>query len=179
MSGWRFWPEPEPVGPGGYSQRRWARPYRPGLPRVLTALLLGFCAALVAGVGMLAGWAQPAPIGRLIGVAGAVAAAASLGWLAGRVFAAGIWVTDSAVRILGVVADVVAPWSSVVDITEIDGARLLGLPVTLGGRTVVVHLSDGTRARTPLTSLSPDFLGRPEPYRQAAGAIRRWWWECR
>jgi hypothetical protein len=179
MNGWRFWPEPEPIGPDGYVQQQWVRPYRPGLVRVLTAVGLTMAAATVAGVGLLAGWAQPSWIGRLIGVTGALLAALTLGWLAGRTFAAGVWVTDAGVRVLGLVEDRILPWTAVVDVSETDGSRVLGLPVRGPGRTVSLQLADGQTVRTPLNSTSPDFIGRPEPYLQAAGAIQRWWWECR
>jgi len=179
VSGWKLWGDPEPIPPGGYKQSRWVRPYRPGLARVLLSLPPALLAVTVAGLGVLGAWAQTGWTGRAIGVAGTVAAAGVLVWLALRVFSAGVWVTDHRVRILGLLDSREMPWTAVVDVAAVDGSRLLGFPVSIPGGTVVLRTSDGATLRTPVCSGSPDFLGRPESFRIAAGALRRWWLECR
>ena len=179
MSGWKLWGDPDPIPPGGYKQSRWVRPYRPGLMRVLLSLPPALLAVAVAGLGVLGAFAQSSWTGRAIGMAGTAAAAGVLIWLALRVFSAGVWVTDNRVRILGVLGSNEMAWTAVVDVAAVDGSRLLGTPLQIPGGTVVLRTSDGRTFRTPVCSGSSDFLGRPESFRIAAGALRRWWLECR
>lgn len=174
--GWKFWPDKEP-GPldHAYVQHRWIRPYRPGPIRVAAALAIGSCAAYLAFTGYLAALSQPSVIGRIVGILLAIAVAGVPAWTAARLLAVGVYVTDFGVRVLGMLRSDELTWPAVADVRRVPGqVRVLGLPWRHSGESVWLVLADGSDRQTPLTNHGPDFLGRPEAYDMAAGAIEGW-----
>jgi hypothetical protein len=176
VKGWRFWPEREP-GPvdDAYVQSRWVRPYRPGPFRVAACVLLLVLLAYLTVGGMLAlfgsgGYADLAARALI-----AVAVFVALLWLLVRTYLAGVWVTDHHVRVMRLLSTRVWGWADVADVRSVPGtARLLGFPVRVPGRSVVLVLSDGSDLETPVADRSPDFLGRAEAYDMASGAVEGW-----
>jgi hypothetical protein len=176
VKGWRFWPEPEP-GPvdDAYVQARWVRPYRPGPFRVGACLLLLVLLAYLTVGGLLAmygsrGYADLAARTLIAGVVFVL-----LVLLLVRTYLAGVWVTDHHVRVLRLLSTRVWGWTDVADVRSVPGpARVLGLPLRVPGRTVVLVLTDGSDVETPVDDRSPDFLGRVEAYDMASGAVEGW-----
>src|SRR5205085_1540840 len=88
---------------------------------------------------------------------------------------AGVWVTDQGVRSLRPFSTRVWEWTEVADVRSVSGStRLLGSPIRVPGRCVVLVLADGSDIETPVTDRSPDFLGRREAYDIAAASIEGW-----
>lgn len=178
-SGWKFWPDP-PKGPVGdaYRQVRWIRPYRIGFPRVAAVVGLGLLVSQVAVVGVLALLAAGGPLleRALVGAA-TLLVAFGLGVLVARLYASGVYVNDGGVRVVTPRRTLTAPWSEVVDVSEVAGRQgVLGLPVpAVPGHAVVLTLRDLGPVRTQVTSVGADFLGRPEAYAMASGSVERWW----
>jgi hypothetical protein len=173
---YRFWPE-RPIGPldDAAVQDRWIRPYRPGPFRVATcaallaALLLLTMAALLATFGS-AGFAE-------LGLRWLIATMlfAGLTFLLVRTFLGGAWVTDHGVRLVRPFSTRRWTWAEVADVRAVAcAARLLGSPLRVPGRVVVVVLADGSDVETPVCDRSPDFLGRPEAFDMAADAVEGW-----
>ncbi len=66
------------------------------------------------------------------------------------------------------------------DVRVISGrTRLLGTPLRTTGRTTTLVLADGSDLETPVTSGSPDFLGRPEAFVMASEAVEGWFEQSR
>lgn len=173
---YRFWPEraPGPVD-GAYVQSRWMRPYRPGLLRVLTSAALLAALALVISVGLLTTFRDADHLTLAIRGIGTVLLLAGLGTLFSRCYLSGLWVTDHRVRILRPLSTSVWSWAQVADVRTVTGAaRLLGTPLAVPGRRVLLVLADGLEVETPVCDRSPDFLGRPEAFAMAADAVEGW-----
>jgi hypothetical protein len=58
-------------------------------------------------------------------------------------------------------------------------ARPLGLLPGRDAEVVVLVRRSGDDVLTPMTSVSSDFLGRPEAFDIAALALERWWHDSR
>lgn len=180
-SGWKFWPE-KPPGPvdDAYVQKKWLRPYRPGPLRVGLALVIFAVTFYVSFAGLITVLTAPGLLARLIAAFLTVAIAGSLALFGSRIMAAGVWVNDFGVRVYGLVRSEQIPWGSVADIRRVrGGTRLLGSPFRSSGDTLWVVLVDGSDRETPVTNRGPDFLGRPEAYDMATGAVERWFKETR
>lgn len=173
---YRFWPEREP-GPvdDAYVQTRWVRPYRPGIIRVATTVLLIAVLGLVAQVSLLTTFHAPDATTLVIRIVVTLALLVSLTLVFSRCYLSGVWVTDQGVRVLRPLSTRVWTWQQIADVRSVQGpTRLLGSPLGVPGRGVVLVLADGSDISTPLSDRSPDFLGRPEAYDMAAGAIEGW-----
>ncbi len=173
---YRFWPEraPGPVD-DAYVQTRWMRPYRPGLVRILSSLVLLAALGLIVQVALLTTFraADPATLAVRIGVT--VVLVGGLGLLFSRCYLSGLWVTDHKVRILRPLSTSVWTWSELADVRSVAGpTRMLGSPVAVPGHRVLLVLLDGRDVDTPVTDRSPDFLGRPQAYAMAADAVEGW-----
>jgi hypothetical protein len=176
MKGYRFWPE-RPPGPldEAYQQVRWVRPYRPGPWRI------GLCGVLLlvllygAAVGLLALLRSQSVADLVVRALLEVALFAAVVWGFVRTYVGGVWVTDAGVRVVGPTRVRQWTWAGVADVRSVHGGvRVLGTPVRAPGEVLVLVLADGTDVETPLTNRSPDFLGRPEAYDMAAGAVEGW-----
>jgi hypothetical protein len=173
---YRFWPEraPGPVD-DAYVQTRWLRPYRPGLIRVATSLLLLAALGLVLQVALLTTFRAPGAVDLAIRIVIAVVLLLGLGTLFSRCYLSGVWVTDHGVRVLRPLSTRVWAWREVTDVRSVSGpTRLLGSPIALAGHYVLLVLADGSDVVTPVSDRSPDFLGRREAYDMAAGAVEGW-----
>ena len=173
---YRFWPEraPGPVD-DAYVQARWMRPYRPGIIRVATTVLLIAVLGLVTEVSLLTTFHAPDGATLVIRIVVTLALLVSLTLVFSRCYLSGVWVTDEGVRVLRPLSTRVWTWQQITDVRSVQGPiRLLGSPLDVPGRGVVLVLADGTDISTPLSDRSPDFLGRPEAYDIAADAIEGW-----
>lgn len=173
---YRFWPErtPGPVD-DAYVQTRWLRPYRPGIIRVATALLLLALLCLVVQVSLLTTFKAPDAATMAIRIVVTVVLLVGLGIVFSRCYLSGVWVTDHKVRVLRPLSTRVWTWQEIADVRSVSGpTRVLGSPVAVGGRCVVLVLADGSDVVTPVSDRSPDFLGRSEAYDMAAGAVEGW-----
>jgi hypothetical protein len=176
MQGWRFWPE-RPQGPldEAYQQVRWVRPYRPGPWRVALCALLLLVLLYGTAVALLALLRSESLADLVVRVLLVVAVFAAVVWGLVRTYVCGVWVTDAGVRVVRPFGSREWTWAGVADVRSVPGAvRVLGTPVRARGEALVLVLADGTDVETPLTSRSPDFLGRPEAYDMAAGAVEGW-----
>ncbi|MEO8329878.1 MAG: PH domain-containing protein [Candidatus Nanopelagicales bacterium] len=179
FSGWRLQPDASP-GPldAAFSQRALIRPYRPGPLRHL-ASAVGVIVVLIPMYSAIIVLFNPENqlFIRLITALSLGLIACGLGTLVGRLFATGVYVNDSGLRVVTMRRMVSVPWSRVVDVST-TAARLplLGFPAVRSvGNAVFVTTRDGGPIRTPVTSRSMDFLGRSEAFDAAALAVERWW----
>lgn len=173
---YRFWPEraPGPVD-DAYVQTRWLRPYRPGVIRVATSLLLLAALGLVLQVSLLTTFHAPSGVDLVVRLVVTLVLLLGLGTLFSRCYLSGVWVTDHKVRVLRPLSTRAWRWDEVADVRSVAGVtRVLGTPVALRGHTVVLVLRDGSDVVTPLNDRSPDFIGRSEAYDMAAGAVEGW-----
>jgi hypothetical protein len=173
---YRFWPE-RPPGPvdDAYTQTRWLRPYRPGFVRVATSLLLLATLGLVLQVSLLTTFRAPTTADTLVRLAITVVLLVVLGTVFSRCYLSGVWVTDHRVRVLRPLSTRSWAWSEIADVRSVAGpTRVLGTPFAVAGHAVVLVLADGSDVVTPVCDRSPDFLGRPEAYDMAAGAVEGW-----
>jgi hypothetical protein len=173
---YRFWPE-RPPGPvdDAYAQTRWLRPYRPGLIRVITCLVLLAVLGLVLQTALLTTFAAGDVGTVVVRAAVAVALLVGLGTLFSRCYLSGLWVTDGKVRLVRPLSTKVWAWTDLADVRSVTGpARLLGTPLAIPGSRVLLVLADGSEVETPVSNRSPDFLGRPQAYEMAADAVEGW-----
>ena len=178
-SGWKLWPD-RPRGPVGsdYRQVEWMRPYRPGYLRVLASgigMVIFFLPFLSSLVVFLASTGPVIPR-LLVSLSLALIATGCL-ILVGRLFAAGIYVTDFGVRIVTMTKMLSWQWDQVADVSTTSAkAPLLGVPLLpVTADAVFITTADAGPIRTPVTSKSLDFLGRTEAFDAAALAVERWW----
>jgi hypothetical protein len=173
---YRFWPE-RPPGPvdGAYVQTRWLRPYRPGLIRVLTCVLLLGVLGLILQVALLTTFHAADHVTLAIRIVVTLALLTGLGTVFSRCYLSGLWVTDHKVRILRPLSTAAWTWDEVADVRTVAGpTRLLGTPLAVPGNRVLLVLTDGRDIETPVSDRSPDFLGRPQAYAMAADAVEGW-----
>ena len=166
-----------PPGPvdDAYAQTRWLRPYRPGVVRVATSLLLLATLGLVLQVSLLTTFRAPTTADTLVRLAITVVLLVVLGTVFSRCYLAGVWVTDHRVRVLRPLSTRSWAWSEIADVRSVAGpTRVLGTPLALPGHAVVLVLADGFRRRHPGVRPVAGLLGRPEAYDMAAGAVEGW-----
>lgn len=178
FEGWR--PRAAKGGPvdGAYRQVKWIRPYRPGPWRVVAFLLGGvaFFIPMFSSLIVLL-TAQSALGPRLLVSASLALIAIGVGIVVGRLFATGVYVNDSGVRVLTIRSMVTLPWTDVADLSDASArVPVLGLAfLPTSGHAVVLTTRDGGPVRTPVTSKGLDFFGRAQAYDAAALALERWW----
>lgn len=168
-----LWPRPDPDAPvdAAYRQVRPLRACSRGPVRL--TLLLAATALIVIGLGtaVMASLATGA-IAPTILVA---AIGATLVFLVLRGWVAGTYVSDDAVRIETVFRRQEIPWTAIasVDIVEAP-CPLLGTPVRVAGRRVVLTTTHSAMLGTHVYTSSPDFLMRSEGFDVAATRLRNW-----
>ena len=172
---WFLWPPGDP-GPldDQAVQGRWVRvcgrgPWRWAFLVALTALVITIVSASVA-----ASLAAPGLLTIMMSVIIAVPLVALLA----RAWVAGTYVSDRGIKVSGVVTTVLIPWREVLSIGAEGGSRLLGLPVRVQGKRVVIDWSEETTA-THVETASPDLWLRPQAYDAARDRLATWLRETR
>ncbi len=168
-----LWPRPDPDAPvdAAYRQLRAIRITGRGPVRI-ALLVLASLAVTMAGASAVLGAATTGLTTWTI-LAGAVCATGLAvvmrGWIVGT------WVTDRQVGIDRFWTRTRVPWSDVssVDVVE-DRWPLLGMPITVPGRGVIVVDRDGVRHATHVYATSPDLWLRSEAFDMAALRLQRW-----
>lgn len=171
-------PDPNRPLDHAYVQRRWTRLYRPGPWRAAVSVAAALTFALLASSALSGTLAVPATwLQRIVVLLVAGLLVSGVGILVMRTLAAGVYVTDAAVRLLTVRRTVVLPWREVRDVRRVPGrVPLLDLPfLAVEGERLLLVLADGSDLPTPLTNRSADFAGRAEAYDVAALRLERWW----
>jgi len=178
-SGWKLWSD-SPKGPVGndYRQIDWIRPYRPGYLRVFASavgLVIFFVPFLMSIVVFLSSTGSVIP--RLLVSVSLALVATGLLILVGRLLAAGIYVNDFGLRVVTISAMRTWTWEQVVDVSTAAGkAPLLGIKgISVRANVVYTTTVELGPRPTPVTTVSLDFLGRPDAFDAAALAVERWW----
>jgi hypothetical protein len=184
MQGWKFWPDP-PKGPvdDAYVQRRWIRPYRIGPVRLVFGIMLAVVTLYPSMIAVLIGlsgrggqiWA------RLVWLVLSLAVVALAATAVGRCFTAGVYVNDFGIKVVRLWRTVPVAWPNVVDVVQVSGGSpLLGISLMpVPAHAVWITTADGNSYRTPITSVSPDFLGRSEAFAAGATALEQWYRDAR
>lgn len=135
-------------------------------------LLLGTVTlAITTGSAILAALVAPMTPGTFLGAA--VSATALLLILRGWVV--GTYVNDAGVSVDTMWRRRFVEWSAVTATSCVDSTTpLLGLPVRIRGRRVIVTLSDGSSLATHIYSTSPDLYLRPEAFDMACRQWENW-----
>lgn len=173
-------PDPDRPLDARYVQERWARLYRPGPWRALgvgalALLLVLVTMAVTLAVTSATGWA----LRVIVLVLGLALLAAAFSAVA-RVLTTAVYVNDHGVQVAGVRRLTMLGWGDVVDVRRLRApARPLGLLPRREADVVVLVRRGGDDIVTPMTSVSSDFLGRPEAFDMAALALERWWHDAR
>ena len=161
-------------------QVRLTRLHRPGPWRVALAATLALASATTALGVVVTALSAPGPVALAATALVGGTVLAGVVWLTGRVLLAGVYVADAGVALRGVGVTRRYRWCDVVDVRRVPArCRLLGLAPRVRAERVVLVLRDGTDVATPVTGVSPDFLGRAEAFDIAALALDRWWAETR
>ena len=93
-----------------------------------------------------------------------------------RVLSAGVYVTDFGVRLLTLRTERVHAWTEIADVRRVSvSKRPLGLLPTREAQCVVMVSRGGDDIDAHLSTVGPDFFGRPEAYDIAALSLERWW----
>lgn len=170
---WFLWPRPDPRAPvdADYVQRRPVRITQRG-PLRLALLLIGTVGlAATTGSAILAALVAPMTPAAFLG--GALSATGLVLVLRGWVV--GTFVNDAGVRIDTLWRRRSADWSEIISgPCEQTGVPLLGLPVRVPGRRIIVHLVDGTTIPTHVYTTSPDLFLRAEAFDMACDRWENW-----
>ena len=173
-------PDPDRPLDDRFVQHRWTRLYRVGPWRALAVGLLALplvllTAAVTLAVTSATGWA----LRVLVLVVGLAVLAAAFTAVA-RVLTTGVYVNDHGVRVAGLRRLTTLSWDEVVYVRRLHGtARPLGLLPAREADLVVLVRRGGDDVVTPVTSVSADFLARPEAFDIASLALERWWHDSR
>ncbi len=165
MSRYEFFPK-KPPGPvdDAYVQTSWVRAYRPGGPRWLLCSLLAVVQVVVLFIALVVLLGTSGGRDTTFAAGVAVAASLALCLLILRLALTGVWVNDSAIRVISLSRYATWPWADVADVW-FDRA---------GARRVVVVLTDGGEISTPAHPRGLDFFGRPTALDVAAESIEGW-----
>lgn len=170
---WFLWPRPDPRAPvdSDYVQRRPVRLTGRG-PWRLALLIVGTVSlAATTGSAILAALVAPMTPGAFLGAALSATGLVLIlrGWVVGT------YVNDAGVRIDTLWRRRSVDWSAISSgPCEETQVPLLGLPVRVAGRRIVLHLTDGTTAPTHVYTTSPDLLLRPEAFDMACDRWDNW-----
>lgn len=165
---------------GDYVQVKPVRLQRPGPWRSLLVVVLAAVTTWSALAAAVAVAGARGLLVKLLVLAIAMVPVGLLVWITSRVLAVGLYVTDRMLRQTRVLSLVDVDWADIADVRRVRGrVPLLGIGPKVDGERVLVVLRDGSDLATTVTTASPDLLGRPEAYDQAALAVERWWSESR
>jgi hypothetical protein len=172
---WFLWPAADP-GPldADAVQVQWIRICGRGPWR--WAFLIGFSALVIITVSsaVAATLADPG----LLTVMLSIVIGLPLVALLARAWVAGTYVSDTGIKVSGVLTTVVIPWGAVESIDSSTGSRLLGLPVRVHGERMEVAWSDSITV-THVETASPDLWLRPAAFGAARDRLLTWLRETR
>ncbi|MEU3777616.1 PH domain-containing protein [Streptomyces sp. NPDC032472] len=149
---------------------RWRRPYRPGPWRVAGSALLLLLSAFMLLATMIIAFA-----GGWAGAAVCLAAALGVIGTALRILMAGVWVSRTGLRRVGLLRTRSVAWSEVGEVRTVQQpVRWLGLPRTVQGQALTAAGRDGAELPVLLTDHNADFLSRAEAFDRAVDMVAAW-----
>lgn len=168
-----LWPSPDPNAPldGAYRQVRGVRICPRGPIRI--AVLVIATLVSIAAMGSMLMSALTMPLSALTLVGSALVALLLVAALRG-------WVVGTHVNDEGVVVETVLrrrpiPWTDVRGVVErTNRCPLLGSPVHVRARRLLIECTDGHTIATHVYSTSPDLWLRPEAFDMARLRLERW-----
>ncbi|MET9322065.1 PH domain-containing protein [Streptomyces sp. NPDC003038] len=149
---------------------RWQRPYRPGPWRVAIAAVLLLLSAFMLLATMIIAFA-----GTWAGAGVCLAAALCVVGAAVRILRAGVWVSPTGLRRVGLFGTRSIAWSEIVEVRTVQQpVRWLGLPRTVQGQALTVAGRGGAQLPVLMTDHNADFLSRTEAFDRAADTVEAW-----
>lgn len=168
-----LWPSPDPHAPvdDDYRQTRLVRVTPRGPIRLLILALATVVTVFLLTAAVLTAIAAPLSAATFVaaGISATCVGVVLRGWTVGT------YVNDA-----GVIVDTVfrrrsVPWSAVARVACLDGpASLLGTPLRVPGRRVVLLTTSGQTIETHVQSTSLDLLWRPEAFDVARERMESW-----
>ena len=168
-----LWPSPDPNAPldGAYRQVRGVR-ISPRGPIRIAALVIATLASVAAmGSMLMSALTMAASPLTLIesAIVALVLVAALRGWVVGT------YVNDEGVVVETVLRRTQVPWADVRGVVErTNRSPLLGSPVRVRARRLVIECVDERMIATHVYSTSPDLWLRPEAFDMARLRLERW-----
>lgn len=168
-----LWPKPDPDAPvdAAYRQVRLVR-VTPRGPIRLAVLIAGTAlVAVCAGTVVMAALTSALTPLTIVGAAvtGTLLVLVLRGWVVGT------FVNDDVVRVETTWRRIDCAWSSVASAADVEApAPLVGTPLHVPGRRVVITTQEGNTLATHVYSTSPDLWLRPEAYDMARLRLARW-----
>lgn len=168
-----LWPSPDPHAPvdRDYRQTRLVRITPRGPLRLLLLGVGTIVTVFLLTAALLTAIASPMSAATFVaaGIAATCVALVLRGWVVGA------FVNDDGVVVDTLLRRESIPWTSVaaVDCRE-DGARLLGTPLRVPGRRIILIATSGQTHETHLSSTSLDLLWRPEAFSIAQERLESW-----
>lgn len=168
-----LWPAPDPHAPrdDDYRQTRRVRITPRGPIRLLVLALATVMTVFLLTAALLTAIAAPLSAATFLsaGIAATCVGLVLRGWVAGT------YVNDDGVIVETVMRRRSVPWTAVERVACLDGrARLLGTPVQVPGRRVVVLTASAETIDTHVQSTSPDLMWRPEAFDIARERLENW-----
>jgi len=168
-----LWPAPDPHAPvdDDYRQTRLVRVTPRGPIRLLVLALATVVTVFLLTAALLTAIAAPLSAATFVsaGIAATCVVLVLRGWVVGT------YVNDDGVVVDTVIRRRSVPWSAVARVACLDGrARLLGTPLQVPGRRVVLLTTSGQTVETHVQSTSPDLLWRPEAFDVARDRMENW-----
>lgn len=168
-----LWPSPDPHAPvdHDYRQTRLVRITPRGPFRLLMLGLATILTVFLTTASLLTAIAAPLSAATFVsaGIAATCVGLVLRGWVVGT------YVNDDEVVVDRLLRRQRIPWSAVSSVACLDGrARLLGSPLRVPGRRVVLRTTSGQTVETHVQSTSPDLLWRPESFTIACERLENW-----
>jgi hypothetical protein len=167
---WFLWPAQDPGPLDGHAvQARWIRVCPRGPWRWAFLVIMSATVAMIASAALAAGLANPGwwtiTLSLLIIL--------PLLALLARAWVAGTYVCDRGVKVSSVLSTDVLPWTAIESISLRDSTRLLGTPLRLRGRCIVLT-GPGIALPTHVETASPDLWLRPQAWAAASDRLGTW-----
>lgn len=168
-----LWPSPDPHAPldDDYRQTRLVRITPRGPFRLLVLVLATVLTVFLLTAALLTAIAAPLSVATFVAAAIAATCVGAVlrGWVVGT------YVNDDGITIDTMLRRRSVPWSAVARVACLDGrARLLGLPLQVPGRRVVILTTSEQTVETHVQSTSLDLLWRPEAFAMARDRLENW-----
>lgn len=169
-----LWPRPDPHAPldGAAIQQRLVRVTPRGPLRVLVLLTLTLLSVFLTASAVLT--AVAAPLSGAAFVSSATAASAVAVCLRGWVV--GTYVNDHGIVVDTLLRRVRLRWDEVGGLRDATGGvPLLGTPLRIRGRRMVVETATGAHLATHVYTASPDLVGRSGAYDVGRDRLENWY----
>lgn len=168
-----LWPRPDPLAPVDEAavQARLVRVMTRGPLRLLTLTAATLLCVLLASTAVLTAASAPLSAAALVGAA----LAATMICITLRGWVLGTYVNDHGIVVDTMVRRVRIPWAEVSRLICADeGVPLLGTPLRVPGRRMIVHTAHGARIGTHVYTHSPDVVGRSDAFAVAGERLENW-----